>query len=334
MNHYRLYSPEQFALDKYFQEWALAPNIRSNRDWAEFLEQYPHKKETLHQAVELVRLTGLSTDETANVAFLETWQQIHQNYSHINSRRAMIYKVAAAVAGLMIIAFATYRFQSKTNDTILYTTGYGETKKITLEDGTSITLNAGSILQVESAHFNSDARNVTVDGDAFFEVVHTANNSPFIVHTNNGIEIHVHGTSFNVNCRNNAVKIYLQSGKIKLTKGNAEETLSPGDEASIVNGANTIAVRKLADTKAEDNLAWLKNQYVMNDVPLSVVADNIKETFGKVVISTDTSLLKKRVTARVPANDLKVLVEVLSQALEIKIEEKENRLYIRKAEIH
>ena len=59
-------------------------------------------------------------------------------------------------------------------------------------------------------------REVWLDGEAFFSVIHKINNQPFKVKTSEDVAIEVLGTTFNVYHRNQT-KIVLNSGRIQLS---------------------------------------------------------------------------------------------------------------------
>ena len=72
----------------------------------------------------------------------------------------------------------------------------GNRTKITLPDGTQVWLNAGSKLDYNNLLYNKDLREVTLSGEAYFDVVKNAD-KPFLVHTHN-FKIKVLGTAFDV----------------------------------------------------------------------------------------------------------------------------------------
>lgn len=73
----------------------------------------------------------------------------------------------------------------------------GTSKTITLRDGTTVRLNAGSTLQFsENFGMGTEKREVFLEGEAFFEVTNTGDN-PFVVHSAK-LETTVLGTAFNV----------------------------------------------------------------------------------------------------------------------------------------
>jgi ferric-dicitrate binding protein FerR (iron transport regulator) len=54
------------------------------------------------------------------------------------------YKIAAVVIGLLIVAAIGY--EALVNNTVVYSTGYGETHKILLSDGSTVVLNGNSTI--------------------------------------------------------------------------------------------------------------------------------------------------------------------------------------------
>jgi transmembrane sensor len=82
---------------------------------------------------------------------------------------------------------------SKANSEI--STRNGSKSKIVLSDGTQVWLNAGSRLSYDK-NFNSTLREVTLSGEAFFDVAHNAE-KPFLIRTTS-MDIKVLGTRFNV----------------------------------------------------------------------------------------------------------------------------------------
>ena len=71
----------------------------------------------------------------------------------------------------------------------------GSKTNVLLPDGTTVWLNAGSKLTYDKTYGNT-LREVTLTGEAFFDVVHNAE-KPFVIHTSK-INIRVLGTKFNV----------------------------------------------------------------------------------------------------------------------------------------
>jgi transmembrane sensor len=93
-----------------------------------------------------------------------------------------------------------------------------------LPDGTKVWLNSESKLEYQS-NFNDSIREVTLEGEAFFDVVRDKTR-PFIVHTSD-IDIRVLGTAFNVKSypKESSIEATLIHGMIEIT--NKKEPSSP-----------------------------------------------------------------------------------------------------------
>jgi ferric-dicitrate binding protein FerR (iron transport regulator) len=100
----------------------------------------------------------------------------------------------------------------------------GARTEMVLPDGTKVKLNSDSKLQYE-ATFNDTIREVTLEGEAYFNVVKDPKR-PFIVHTS-GIDIRVLGTAFNVKSYplEPTIETTLIHGKVEII--NKKESRSP-----------------------------------------------------------------------------------------------------------
>ena len=92
---------------------------------------------------------------------------------------------------------------------------YGKKSMIVLSDGTKVWLNAGSQL-VYPAVFNGKTRQVTLIGEAFFDVTKNPQN-PFIVRASN-VSVQVLGTRFDISAYpdDKIIQTVLEEGKVNL----------------------------------------------------------------------------------------------------------------------
>jgi ferric-dicitrate binding protein FerR (iron transport regulator) len=92
----------------------------------------------------------------------------------------------------------------------------GERRKLILSDSTIVWLNADSKLSYPE-HFGNHSRDITLSGEAYFEVKHDASR-PFTVHTRN-IDIRVLGTVFDVKAypHDQKVETSLIRGLVRVT---------------------------------------------------------------------------------------------------------------------
>ncbi|MDJ1466631.1 FecR domain-containing protein [Cytophagaceae bacterium DM2B3-1] len=327
---YLHYTSEDFALDEQFQQWVLNPNADTNQFWKEWLATNPQKQKEVSDAIELIKLVGLSEDHTANTHYLEVWNELKQN-SERNSRVSRpVWKYAAACIGIgmLIVVGLWWKYSTlpEKDKLLTYKTGYGQTKSIQLPDGSRITLNTNSKVYLSAQDWNKQSeRTVYIDGEAFFEVAHTPDHKRFIVNTPHKLNIEVLGTKFNVNARRNQAEVYLQSGKVKLTSNTENLLLVPGQMAEYNLNDRQITVHSV-DGKA--CTAWQNHFFVFDDEPLSKVAETIEDYFGVKVRIADQSLAQQRITARIPQGNIEVLLDILTAMLKIKVIRKNTEIIL------
>jgi len=187
-------------------------------------------------------------------------------------------KVAATIALMLAFGFAAYWLfvhpkgeKEYHVQTLTVSVPFGETTSLKLCDGTKVTLNAGShFLYPES--FNSTSREVNLEGEAYFEVVHS-DKAPFVVKTNE-LDIIVLGTAFNV-CSypgENIVETTLVKGKVSLRVNHNNATtnndiiLKPGQRAVYSKNANTLHIERV-NTRLFTS--WKDGLLVFSDTPLT-----------------------------------------------------------------
>src|SRR5690554_5422586 len=158
-----------------------------------------------------------------------------------------LWKWAVAASILAVISFLWWN-QTSQPEFIIYTTDFGETKEIQLEDGSHITLNANSVLRWDKNWNTNRIRKAELQGEAFFEVAHVdltidslslsegqSTRMPFQVESA-GMVIEVLGTSFNVEERRGEARVYLKEGSVKLYfPGNERSDPDPTEDKSKSN---------------------------------------------------------------------------------------------------
>lgn len=153
----------------------------------------------------------------------------------------------------------------------ILSTPAGGQYQLTLPDGSHVWLNAASSLRFPTA-FNGHERNVTLTGEAYFEIAQHAN-SPFKVRAND-VEIAILGTHFNVMAytdEHNITTTLLQ-GAVKVHSPGKAVLLKPGQQALFDHSTKGLQV-SAADT--ESAVAW-KNGY------FSFSNENIQSAMRKI----------------------------------------------------
>ena len=141
--------------------------------------------------------------------------------------------------------------------------------EITLSDGTTVWLNAVSILQFP-VHFTANERRVHLTGEAYFKVA--KNSAPFIVEVN-GAEVQALGTEFNINAypEKKTLQTALVSGVVKVSKQGQSQLLRPGTLAQ-VDSTGAITVH---EADVEEVTAWQRGEFIFRNTPLSAILEQV-----------------------------------------------------------
>lgn len=321
------HSAKDLALDEKFQKWVLSPDHETNAFWTKWMAANPDRKNDIDKARQLVLHSGLSSDFEANKHYLQAWKNISDHVQKGRTKGMYRYAgVAAAFSGIVLVAGYLIFSRFSASNEVQHQTAYGETKEVTLPDGSTVMLNANSSLMYEDNWTANQSRKIFLTGEAFFNVVKTSDKKSFEVHAGN-VKVKVLGTEFNVHARREKVSVYLQSGKVNVTSPEGNANLSPGDGAAIIAGKAPI-IKKYDGSATESLLDWKNDQFVFNDSPLSEVAWEIEDNYGFRVTLSDPALGQMRITAKVGMRDIDVLLAVLSETLELKVEREGNRIMI------
>ena len=141
---------------------------------------------------------------------------------HIKKRRKL-YWAAAVVTALAIGAWwVTWNHKQQALAANEVVAPKGSKTRTILPDGSTVWLNAGS--RIVYANFNGPEREITLEGEAFFDVVQvlspaTHQKKPFIVHAGT-IDIRVLGTAFNVKSypEEKTIETTLIRGLVQITR--------------------------------------------------------------------------------------------------------------------
>ena len=148
--------------------------------------------------------------------------------------------------------------------------------QLILPDGTHVWLNAASSIRYPT-EFSGTERRVEMSGEAYFEVVKNKS-MPFVVHVNQGPDIKVLGTHFDVFAYKDesVVKTTLVEGSVLVTDGRASATLTPGQQAQVMKNGSIQLIRE-ADIRKE--LAWKNGQFDFDNTDLPTIMRQISRWY-------------------------------------------------------
>ncbi|UGU17432.1 DUF4974 domain-containing protein [Sinomicrobium kalidii] len=168
---------------------------------------------------------------------------------------------------------------------------YGKKFDVLLSDGTRVFLNAGSSLKYPVRFLEGKQRQVFLEGEAYFDVVHDSKTS-FMVGTQE-LDVEVYGTRFNVSnyASDAAINVVLIEGAVGLnTKTNESENtvrLEPGFKGTFDKTGKTLATGKVDTTLYT---AWMNNNLVFRNTPFKTIIKQLERQYNIVIINNNKQL--------------------------------------------
>ncbi|MEO6707575.1 MAG: FecR domain-containing protein, partial [Ginsengibacter sp.] len=157
------------------------------------------------------------------------------------------------------------------------TTPRGGQYQLVLSDGSKVWLNASSSIRFPTA-FTGRERDVEIIGEVYFEVAHNVE-MPFHVKVN-GMDVAVLGTHFNINAYDDedVTKTTLLEGSIKVSKGNKNTLITPGEQAQIADKNDKIEIKKNVDL--EEIVAWKNGKFIFQDVDIHSIMRQLERWYN------------------------------------------------------
>ena len=203
----------------------------------------------------------------------------------------------------------------------------GGRKWIKLPDGTSVQLNVNSHLDYPDNFEGKQAREVTLVGEAYFDVAHDSKH-PFIIHTGE-IKTTVLGTAFNISAYDNekAVTVTVTRGKVMVQRALQTLAILTPDQQLSWHASQKSPLKTIVN--AQDAIAWKAQDLIMDDISLEKAAGMIADRFKVQVVFKTEKVKDCRFTAAfLNRNDLSQVTQVLSSITGATFQHKGNQLLI------
>lgn len=221
----------------------------------------------------------------AQSAFIRVYNQITKRNRKIWITR---FSVAAACLLGVFITSATLSYLREGNGSreaqvITVQSNAGMRTNFTLPDGTIAYLNSGSTLSYPIP-FDKTERRIHLNGEAYFNVTHKAD-QPFIVSVRNDrMRVHVLGTEFNIQAYDNdsQIKTTLVNGKVNLELKDKngqiyEEQLAPSEKATFNLADGRVNIERV---NPQYETAWIEGRLMFKDSPLPEVLKDLSSFYN------------------------------------------------------
>lgn len=239
------------------------------------------------------------------------------------SNRVNYLKYAAAIVMATGLGLIYWLMSGPSSQLMSYTTAAGEVLEVELEDGSWVTLNENSRLDVAEG-FNQDTREVVLSGIAFFDVARDEN-KPFIIDAGDS-RVKVLGTSFLVRsfAASPVTEVIVKSGSVGLAndKGRANTgiVLSAGEVGVADSRKSGVAKKNNRDV---NYLAWKDKVITFERTSLTDVARVLSDVY-KVELTFEGNIQNCQMTAQFQKQSLEVVIEIIRQTFGLEVKQKGN----------
>lgn len=314
--------PDSDLIERYFANRCRPEEAETVLTWLATDEGQAFYDKYLNDRIEKQEVTDHQTAVDTLKLLRGVYDRIYQREGSLSARNYRWYWAAAAIT-LLIVGAWIIVYSIRPGQQIVET-AYGETQQIQLDDGTRVMLNANSSLRYQTGR----PRIVWLEGEAFFDVSHAKDHSPFKVHTTD-LTVNVLGTEFNVNTRHQKTDVVLRDGKVRLaleSTSTSDLTMKPGDRVSYAHQVDELE-RQVVNT--DTYTSWTGGTIVFDHTPLAEIFMLIEDTYGVEIEVYDPTIKNKEFTGEV-AQRQEVLLTLLQKSFGFKISQEGNTIYLNK----
>jgi transmembrane sensor len=193
-----------------------------------------------------------------------------------------------------------------------FSTQFGEQLSVLLDDGSRVTLNTASKIEVTLRKNHRMVR--LVQGEALFEVAHDASR-PFDVSTGNAV-LRAVGTQFDVDVRPSQTTVTVVEGVVAMVHGGGGG--SQHAELPTLAAADRVVITAAGPGTTEHGvhvsaaIAWMQRQLVFEHRPLGEVAEEFNRYNRDRITIESAELQGQEITGVFQSNDAASFVSFLS----------------------
>ncbi len=235
------------------------------------------------------------------------------------SRRSILGFTGAAAAAAAVAVVAGPQIAEWRG---LYRTKVGESRRVTLADGSELTLDTATRVKVR---FSEGERRLTLEtGQAHFRVAKDASR-PFRVFVGDD-EVRAIGTAFDVRKDGARARVTLEEGVVAVYRDAAaspppEAILKPGQQAVLAPAAPV----RVAAVDVRREQAWRFGRMVLDASPLGEAVDEINRYGGRTIVLADPAMAQMKVSGVFHTRRPEAFVEAMTTAFPIELLREDDR---------
>lgn len=218
--------------------------------------------------------------------------------------------IAAGLAAAIVLSLGALNYSAMRVHWLAdYQTAAGEQEAVVLPDGSRVTLNTGTALELD---FSGARRGVTLlKGEAYFDVTPDPDR-PFRV-TAGFSQVEVLGTAFSVRTDSDGDFVALNHGHVEVVHKDTmhhRAALEAGESIAV----SPKALRPVEKADTEQSFAWLERQIVFENRPFSEAISDIARYHGAPVIIMSSRLKSIRVNGDYKLDNSERVIRSLTSA--------------------
>ena len=253
--------------------------------------------ETIYQQLEKIWQESGSLLQETVYNEKQAWSKVDQRLGQGRNRSPirMITWLAAAACIVGVLFVAGWLFYNKQQPALQLAKADQTNMPVTLPDGSQVVLRKGATLSYPKV-FKGSIREVTLTGEAWFEVQHDKTH-PFRIQTTRAT-LEVVGTSFTVNTTDEQDELAVTTGKVLFSKKedtSQQQIVSPDQYCSLTQKG--FDIKPMHDPNF---LSWKTGIIKFDNTPINQVAAVLSSHYG-LIIQPDSLLLKLPVIPTVTA---------------------------------
>jgi transmembrane sensor len=237
-----------------------------------------------------------------------------------SSRRAYLWSSLAA--GFVAVLVGAFWLLAQPSE---YRTGLGERRVVTLEDGSKVSLDSQTVVQVR---YSADARHLKLTrGQARFDVFHNTRR-PFSVDAGDRTVIAT-GTSFNIDLRQSAVVVTLIEGRVLVTpRAPAVSLPVPGKQEvaavpleagqTLTTSIDEPAPPRIENVSIDSVTSWESGRLIFDDEPLGEVVERVGRYSNQAILIGDPHAASLRMSGVFNAGDVTTFVDTVARYLPVR----------------
>ena len=345
MKQYLHYTVEELALEQDFIDWVKTG--KGKEQWMAFLETYPGKAHTIHEAKRLVEVveplpvlleSPMIEEEISRL--MNTLELNETTQQPAKGKVKRILMVAAGIAAAVLawigvvapgageIPSQDYGALVSSKKLVEQVNSSDHAIDILLPDGSAVKLSAGSRFSYAADFNDSTNRDVYLSGEAYFEVARDPR-KPFRVFTND-LVTKVLGTSFTVRSfeAEKEINVTVRTGKVNVFRQRHQGLLLTANQQAIYSKQEKGLVRKLSEKPVIISPQITNQQMVFEDAPVVQVLELLKNAYG-IGITYDKELMAScTITADLTDESIYRKLDLICRAIDAAYEIIDSEVYI------